>query len=76
MKIRYLYESIFAVYSAIIGLTQDLNILFKLFCLGHAHDASPLIVDLNPIHVTIGLFLLLPFNQPQPADRGTFLSFN
>ncbi len=66
----YLYESIFAVHSAVITLAEYLDVLLELLSLCHAHDATPLIVYLYSIHVAIGLLFLLPFNQPQPVDQG------
>jgi len=66
----YLYECIFAVHSAVITLTEYLNVLLELLSLCHAHDATPLIVYFHSIHVAIGLLFLLPFNQSQPVDEG------
>lgn len=69
----YLYQRILSVNIPVIALAKYLNILPQLFCLGHAHDSPPLIMDLDTIHVAVCLLLLLSLNQTQPSSHASKL---
>ena len=64
-RIAYLDQCIFAVYIAVIALTENLNILLEFLCFCHTHDTPPLIMNLYAIHVAISLLLLLFLHQTQ-----------
>lgn len=73
----YLYQRILPVNIPVVALAKYFNILPQLFCLSHAHDSPPLIMDLDTVHVAVCLLLLLSLNQTQSgshANRGFAVS--
>ena len=54
-RLTDLDDCILAVHLTLVALREDLNLLTQLLCFGHAHDATPLMVDFDAVDMGVCL---------------------